>query len=41
MKNLKYVEDNSTLKLETVQLLKGYEIQSDTMFAALLTAPVV
>ncbi len=36
---VKYTEEKFNLKLQKMELLKGYQIQSDTMFAALFTAP--
>jgi 16S rRNA (cytosine967-C5)-methyltransferase len=37
---VKYVEENFKLKLKRLELLNGYEIKADTLFAALFTAPV-
>ena len=36
---VKYAEENFNLELKRMELLKGYEIKADTLFAALLTAP--
>lgn len=37
---IKIVEETSKLKLKRMEVLKGYEMKADTMFAALFTAPV-
>ncbi|MDB5223944.1 MAG: Fmu (Sun) protein [Chitinophagaceae bacterium] len=37
---VKYVQEKLNLKLKKMEILKGYEIKADTMFAALLTAPL-
>ncbi|MEJ7675641.1 MAG: methyltransferase domain-containing protein [Chitinophagaceae bacterium] len=37
---VKYVEEKYDMELQRMEILKGYKIKSDTMFAALLTAPV-
>ena len=37
---IKYVQEKFNLKIERSEILKGYEIKSDTMFAALFTAPL-
>ena len=36
----KYVEEKFNLQLKKTELLKGYEIKADTMFAALFTSPL-
>lgn len=37
---VKYIQKKFNLQLQKKELLKGYEIKADTMFAALLTAPL-
>lgn len=37
---VKFVEEKFNLTLNKMEVLKGYEMKADTMFAALLTAPV-
>ncbi|HUS03669.1 MAG TPA: methyltransferase domain-containing protein [Chitinophagaceae bacterium] len=36
---VKYAEENFKLRLKRMELLKGYEMKADTLFAALFTAP--
>ncbi len=36
-----FIKENFNFSIDKQQLLKGYEMQADTMFAALLTAPAV
>ena len=38
---INFVTEKFNLKIEKQELLKGYEMQADTMFAALLTAPLI
>ncbi|MGI8581532.1 MAG: methyltransferase domain-containing protein [Chitinophagaceae bacterium] len=37
---VKYIEEKYDMEVQRMEILKGYEIKADTMFAALLTAPV-
>ena len=37
---VKYAEENFKLKLQKNEILKGYEMKADTLFAALFTAPL-
>ncbi len=37
---VKYVEEKFTLQLKEMKISEGYEMRSDTMFAALFTAPL-
>ncbi len=37
---VKYIQEKYDMELQRMEILKGYETKSDTMFAALLTAPV-
>lgn len=37
---VKHVEEKFNLKLKKMELLKGYEMKADTLFAALFTAPL-